>query len=199
MSSGINWDGGGIPDAAHLRTLPDGTIISWLRIIGDPTSEAVAFVRREVTNESGFPTVDVWISPGGWDPQTIESAGVTFPAHVVRLGEFNPEHYLGAELPLLSETLANGDGGYLTSEEVARKLRRSPKTIRRFVAAGMPAYKVRGRLFFDPAEVDAWLRDRGDQAKHGDHRAVIRALVDAAPELTDEQVAKIRGVLGGAR
>lgn len=62
-------------------------------------------------------------------------------------------------------SVANGDGGYLTSEEVARKLRRSPKTIRRFVATGMPAYKVRGRLFFDPAEVDAWLRDRGDQAK----------------------------------
>lgn len=96
-------------------------------------------------------------------------------------------------------SVANGDGGYLTSEEVARKLRRSPKTIRRFVATGMPAYKVRGRLFFDPAEVDAWLRDRGDQAKGDDHRAVIRALVDAAPELTDEQVAKIRGVLGGAR
>ncbi|AEJ94622.1 hypothetical protein FDI63_gp055 [Mycobacterium phage ChrisnMich] len=108
MSSGINWDGGGIPDAAHLRTLPDGTIISWLRVPGDRTSEAVAFVRREVSNESGFPQVDVWISPGGWDPQTIESAGVSFPAHVVRFGEFNPEHYLGAELPLLSETLASG-------------------------------------------------------------------------------------------
>lgn len=103
----VSW-GTGIPDEAHLRTLPDGTIISWLRIIGDNTSEAVAFVRREVTNESGFPTVDVWISPGGWDPQTIESAGVTFPAHVVRLGEFNPEHYLGAEIPLLTETLASG-------------------------------------------------------------------------------------------
>ncbi|QNJ56119.1 hypothetical protein KNV18_gp54 [Mycobacterium phage Heath] len=107
MSSGINWDGGGIPDAAHLRTLPDGTIISWLRVPGDRTSEAVAFVRREVSNESGFPQVDVWISPGGWDPQTIESAGVSFPAHVVRFGEFNPEHYLGAELPLLTD-LASG-------------------------------------------------------------------------------------------
>lgn len=50
MSSGINWDGGGIPDAAHLRTLPDGTIISWLRVPGDRTSEAVAFVRREVSS-----------------------------------------------------------------------------------------------------------------------------------------------------
>lgn len=79
MSSGINWDGGGIPDAAHLRTLPDGTIISWLRVPGDRTSsEAVAFVRREVSNGSGFPQVDVWISPGGWDPQTIESAGCRF-------------------------------------------------------------------------------------------------------------------------
>lgn len=101
-------------------------------------------------------------------------------------------------------SVATGDGGYLTSEEVARKLRRSPKTIRRFAAAGMPAYKVRGRLFFDPAEVDAWLRDRGGDSLSSpapldtDHRALIKRLVDAAPELTDEQVAKIRGMLGGA-
>lgn len=88
-------------------------------------------------------------------------------------------------------------GGFLTSDEVARKLRRSAKTIRRCVADGMPAYKVRGRLFFDPAEVDAWLRDRNGQAKGDDHRAVIRALVNAAPELTDEQADRIRTILAG--
>lgn len=95
-------------------------------------------------------------------------------------------------------TVANGDGGYLTSEEVARKLRRSAKTIRRFVSDGMPAYKRRGRLFFDPAEVDAWLRDRSaKQVPANDHRAVIKRLVDAAPKLTDEQAERIRTVLTG--
>ncbi|ACF05059.1 hypothetical protein Nigel_56 [Mycobacterium phage Nigel] len=141
----VSW-GTGIPDAAHLRTLPDGTIISWLRITGDPTSEAVAFVRREVTNESGFPTVDVWISPGGWDPQTIESAGVTFPAHVVRLGEFNPEHYLGAEIPLLSETLASGvldHGGTWAREKALECASR--------VWAGMSAIRDRDGAILDTA------------------------------------------------
>lgn len=100
-----------IKDEAHLRTLPDGSIISWLRIPGDTTSEAVAFVRREVTTESGLPQVDVWISPGGWDPMTIAQAGVTFPAQVVRTGEYHHGQYLGAELPLLTElatTCAHG-------------------------------------------------------------------------------------------
>lgn len=30
-----------------LTNVPDGTLITWLRIPGDPTSEAVAFVRHE--------------------------------------------------------------------------------------------------------------------------------------------------------
>ncbi|AOT27273.1 hypothetical protein KNT58_gp56 [Mycobacterium phage Fortunato] len=147
MSSGINWDGGGIPDAAHLRTLPDGTIISWLRVPGDRTSEAVAFVRREVSNESGFPQVDVWISPGGWDPQTIESAGVSFPAHVVRFGEFNPEHYLGAELPLLSE-LASGvldHGGTWAREKALECASRA--------WAGMSAVRDRNGAIVETAKV----------------------------------------------
>ncbi|AYD82053.1 hypothetical protein I5G60_gp59 [Mycobacterium phage Saguaro] len=110
---------GHIRDAAHLRTLPDGTIISWLRIPGDATSEAVAFVRRELSNESGVPQVDVWISPGGWEPQTIESAGVTFPCQVIRLGEFNPDHYLPTELPVLSEALAECTHGGTWAREKA--------------------------------------------------------------------------------
>lgn len=98
---------GMIRDSAHLATLPDGTIISWQRIIGDPTSEAVAFIRREI--EDGH--VVVWVSPGGWMPHTIEEAGVTFPAQVIRLGQFNPDHYLPAELPILGEALAEVTGG----------------------------------------------------------------------------------------
>lgn len=105
---------GRIRDAAHLKVCPDGTIISWLRIPGDRTSEAVAFVRRELDPAEGVTT---WVSPGGWEPQTIESAGVTFPCQVVRFGEFNPDHYLGAELPVLSETLGEINGGTWAREK----------------------------------------------------------------------------------
>jgi len=107
-----------IHDEHHLRVVPDGTIISWLRIPGDPTSEAVAFVRREVaypTPEYAAahprdtkPEVTVWISPGGWDPQTIASAGVTFPCQVVRWGDVSTELITPPEAPLLAETLVHG-------------------------------------------------------------------------------------------
>ncbi|QWY84402.1 hypothetical protein SEA_KNOCKER_60 [Mycobacterium phage Knocker] len=95
-----------IHDAMHLSVVPDGTIITWLRIPGDPTSEAVAFVRREMDLSSGTPVV--WISPGGWSPQTIESAGVTFPAHVVRWGDVSVTAYTAPEVPALVETLDSG-------------------------------------------------------------------------------------------
>lgn len=101
-----------ITDAHHLAVVPDGTIVSWFRIPGDRTSEAVAFIRREVDHDTptahGGPTVTVWVSPGGWEPQSIESAGVTFPAHVVRWGEVDATAYAGAELPAVVETLAVG-------------------------------------------------------------------------------------------
>jgi len=105
---------GVVPDAEHLRTLPDGTIITWLRIPGDPTSEAVAFVRREVAwdtappHSSRPPKPIVWISPGGWDPKTIEQAGVTFPAQIVRWGEFMPDAVPVSDLPLVAECLHGG-------------------------------------------------------------------------------------------
>lgn len=81
----------------QLEDLADGTIITWLRIPGDRTSEAVAFVRVELEYDDGpaGPTATgaahrvVWISPGGWDPQTIESAGVTFPV----VAFTDPSHY----------------------------------------------------------------------------------------------------------
>jgi hypothetical protein len=108
-----------IRDAAHLHVVPDGTIITWLRIPGDQTSEAVAFVRREVENlgpcgpydVSGVECgqkVTVWISPGGWDPQTIESAGVNFPCQVIRWGDVSAEQLIGSEIPALVETLESG-------------------------------------------------------------------------------------------
>jgi hypothetical protein len=92
-----------IRDAAHLKVVPDGTVISWLRIPGDHTSEAVAFVRRETDPETGKPVI--WITPGGWSPHTIESAGVTFPCSVVRWGEFHLDTLPASELPMLTETI----------------------------------------------------------------------------------------------
>lgn len=89
-------------------------------------------------------------------------------------------------------------GGYLTTGEVARNLRRSPQTIRAFVAnEGLPARRINNRLYFDPAEVDAWVRARDGQPTDP-YRAAIKKLVDEAPPLTADQAAKIRAVLGGA-
>jgi excisionase family DNA binding protein len=94
-------------------------------------------------------------------------------------------------------------GGCLTTDEVARSLRRSIQTIRRFVAQeGLPVRRVKRRLYFDAAEVDAWLRARsGEQEPEpptDPYRAAIKNLVDEAAPLTAEQAAKIRAVLGGA-
>lgn len=99
-----------VRDAAHLAALPDGSIITWLRIPGDETSEAIAFVHVEMeqcTDLDGRPLAFgneapgelpgmmrvVWISPGGWQPMTIEDAGVNYPVHVLRWGEGTDDDY----------------------------------------------------------------------------------------------------------
>lgn len=89
---------------------------------------------------------------------------------------------------------------YLTTADLARRLRRSEQTIRLWVAQeGLPAHRVKRRLHFNPAEVDAWLRARDDASltAPADHRAAIKRLVDAAPALTAEQADRIRVVLTG--
>lgn len=91
-------------DAADIEALPDGTTISWERIPGDATSRAIAFVRVVRTPEVRNGGVDTecdcrdvtWISPGGWDPKSIEDAGVTYPAHVVILGDLTEYLFDGA-------------------------------------------------------------------------------------------------------
>lgn len=92
-----------------LKNIPDGTIISWLRIPGDPTSAAVAFVHSEIEQEvdlDGRPIAAhtgpiVWISPGGWQPMTIDDAGITYPAEVIRWGDLTPSPEPMAESPSL--------------------------------------------------------------------------------------------------
>ncbi len=92
-------------------------------------------------------------------------------------------------------------GAFLTTDEIARNLRRSTQTIRRFVAQdGLPVHRVNRRLYFDPAEVDAWLRDRAQVsappfAESDPYREHIKRLVDQAPPLTAEQADRIRAVL----
>ncbi|AYP70044.1 hypothetical protein I5G62_gp58 [Mycobacterium phage CRB2] len=139
-----------IRDARHLETLPDGTIISWQRIAGDPTSEAVAFIRREI--EDGHAVV--WVSPGGWSPHTIEEAGVTFPAQVVRLGTFNPDHYLPAELPILGEALAEVSGGTWGREKALEC------AARLFAGTAPVPFDRGGKVKVDVSEreFDKWLR-----------------------------------------
>lgn len=66
-----------------LSVLPDGTIISWLRIPGDPTSRAIAFLRRDVDPETGDDLH--WISPGGWEPMSPAQAAVTYPVTIIRI------------------------------------------------------------------------------------------------------------------
>lgn len=93
-------------DQSEIESVPDGTIITWLRIPGDSTSAAVAFVNHESEQNvdlDGRPTGPdngmhriTWISPGGWQPMTVEDAGVTYPAQVLRWGE--NDHTTDAEI-----------------------------------------------------------------------------------------------------
>lgn len=82
---------GVINTAEDLCHLPDGTLITWLRIPGDLTSRAIAFVhveRGEVYDSAASPDdCVVWVSPGGWDPMGPADAGINYPAHVVVLGD----------------------------------------------------------------------------------------------------------------
>lgn len=63
-------------DYDSIKSLPDGSLISWLRVAGDESSEAAAFVRHEGE--------DTWLSPGGWDPLPISA--VDLPAQIIRFG-----------------------------------------------------------------------------------------------------------------
>lgn len=150
-------------DQAHLETLPDGTIITWLRIPGDDTSEAVAFVRRETdpVQNGGIDHV-VWITPGGWQPMSPEEAGINYPCRVIRFGDFNPEHYSGAELPLLGETLAECAHGGTWSREKALESATSIFCVA--LALRTPKLSL-ADLFADAEAIEAWLdRDKPEPA-----------------------------------
>lgn len=65
-----------VTDYESIKSLPDGSLISWLRVPGDESSEAAAFVRHEGD--------DTWLSPGGWDPLPVSA--VDLPAQIIRFG-----------------------------------------------------------------------------------------------------------------
>lgn len=81
-----------------LSILPDGSIISWLRVPGDPSSRAVAFLNRDIDPDTG--EVVHWVSPGGWSPMTPDQAGINYPVQIVLIpnmlggvaAEAIPEH-----------------------------------------------------------------------------------------------------------
>lgn len=94
-----------IPTADDLSELPDGSLISWLRIVGDETSRAVAFVHIE---KRGTDEEIVWISPGGWSPMSPDEAGILYPAQVVIWGD-------------LDVWLDGGEQGMAVDQEAALK------------------------------------------------------------------------------
>ena len=48
-------------------------------------------------------------------------------------------------------------GDWLSIDELAVELSRTPRTIRNYVAAGLPVIRARSQTFFDPAAVRGWL------------------------------------------
>lgn len=81
---------------AEVAELPDGTLISWLPVIDDPSSEAVAFVRKVTGLPLNTPearSLNVWVSPGnGWAPEPLTT--IVFPARIILLGTPRPGDYV---------------------------------------------------------------------------------------------------------
>ena len=82
-----------ITSRAALEAVPSGSIITWLRIPGDDTSAAAAFIHH-VDESEGVADAPVhrvtWVSPGGWSPMSVEEAGITYPVTVVMVGGETP-------------------------------------------------------------------------------------------------------------
>ncbi|KUH86313.1 helix-turn-helix domain-containing protein [Mycobacterium sp. IS-1556] len=102
----------------------------------------------------------------------------------------------------MAPTATTAPVGYLNTAEVSERFfgGLSAQTIRKFVAEdGLPAHRVVRRLYFDPVEVDAWVRARDGQpgTPPDPYREHVKKLVDAAPPLTAEQADRIRAVLSG--
>lgn len=79
-----------LDDLDKIAALPDGTLITWLPVHDDPSSEACAYVRKNITdiNPGGATPAtltDVWIAPGnGWEPEGLNV--LVLPVKVILLG-----------------------------------------------------------------------------------------------------------------
>ncbi|MGP4054415.1 helix-turn-helix domain-containing protein [Mycobacterium sp. 4D054] len=93
-------------------------------------------------------------------------------------------------------------GGLLTTQDLARAVKRTDQTVRAWVREGLPAHRLRGRLMFDPTEVDAWLRARNDDGGEftaDDIDEHIVQLVNLFPPLTETQIERVSQLLRASR
>lgn len=141
-----------------LAHIPDGSIIEWERIAGDQTSTAVAYLHREVeaqTDADGRTIAEgpvTWISPGGWQPMTVEEAGLTYPVRVIRLGPDNPP--APPVVPELPQTWPLIQGGTWAREKALECASRA--------WAGMSAIRDRdGEIIKTAARFEEWLQQDG--------------------------------------
>lgn len=90
MSSGL------LNTAKEVAQLPDGTLITWIPVMDDPSSEACAFIRktdREKSRPDSRTPLDVWLAPGnGWAPESLDA--LVFPVRVVLLGVWQPGDFI---------------------------------------------------------------------------------------------------------
>lgn len=71
---------------SDIANLPDGTLLRWRCVPGDPTSDAIAFLRKveheRGGDQGGVTTTEIWISPGnGWEPEDIDC--LVFPVEII--------------------------------------------------------------------------------------------------------------------
>lgn len=163
---------------ASLAHIPDGSIIEWERITGDKTSTAVAYFRVEIDLDA--PTEEtsrtVWISPGGWQPMTIEEAGLTYPVRVVRLGPDNPP--VPPAIPELPEIGTLLSGGTYPRDKALECASRA--------WAGMSAIRDRdGEIIKTAARFEEWLLQDSADETGGDCSMGQRTLAGRVPDFDE--------------
>jgi hypothetical protein len=76
-------------------------------------------------------------------------------------------------------------GGLCTDAELAEALSASLRTVRRYVARGMPVVMICRRRYFEPAAVSAWLLENGRRtAKTPDRPADARPRAAGSAQLS---------------
>ncbi|OBB21110.1 hypothetical protein A5761_03105 [Mycolicibacterium setense] len=98
-------------------------------------------------------------------------------------------------IPLTASRLDAGDRlRRLTTADLAERLNRTQQTIRAWVNEdGLPAHRVKGRLQYDPVEVEAWLRARSGEPEapaEEPESVPVDPAADVDPDWVTAQVAK---------